>query len=239
MLGRRMARNTSALLVAESHVAAVADPAGGAYAVERLTDDLARVAWAELGRIETDGRDAFDDRVAAVRARPRGRRRHPAPAAHRAERVRQPRPTRSPARPQPLPTATARPSRRSAPSRPPRTSSWRRIGPVAAHTARAGFATNLLAAGGIAVDVAGATAGVDDLMAAVRRPARGLPGRHRRGVRRVGREAAAALRGAGARVAWSWSRPARPPSSSRRRRLLSRIGVDAIDFLTRTREALA
>ena len=65
-LGRRMARNTSALLVAESHVAAVADPAGGAYAVERLTDDLARVAWAELGRIETEGRDAFDERVAAV-----------------------------------------------------------------------------------------------------------------------------------------------------------------------------
>ena len=44
VLGRRMARNTSALLVAESHVAAVADPAGGAYAVERLTDDLARCA---------------------------------------------------------------------------------------------------------------------------------------------------------------------------------------------------
>ncbi|HEX3296253.1 MAG TPA: methylmalonyl-CoA mutase family protein, partial [Nocardioides sp.] len=58
-LARRMARNTSALLVAEAHVAAVADPAGGAYAVERLTDDLARVAWTELGAIETEGDDAF------------------------------------------------------------------------------------------------------------------------------------------------------------------------------------
>src|SRR3954452_20560930 len=69
VLGRRMARNTSALLVAESHVAAVADPAGGAYAVERLTDDLARVAWTELERIETDGPEAFASRVAEVRAR--------------------------------------------------------------------------------------------------------------------------------------------------------------------------
>src|SRR5205085_5536329 len=39
---RRIARNTSALLIHESHLAKVADPAGGAYAVERLTDDLAR-----------------------------------------------------------------------------------------------------------------------------------------------------------------------------------------------------
>ena len=68
-LGRRLARNVSALLVAESHVAAVADPAGGAYAVEKLTDDLARAAWEELGRIETEGWEAFSARVADVRAR--------------------------------------------------------------------------------------------------------------------------------------------------------------------------
>ena len=68
-LARRLARNTSALLVAESHVAAVADPAGGAYAVERLTDDLALVAWSELGAIETEGDAAFASRVADVRAR--------------------------------------------------------------------------------------------------------------------------------------------------------------------------
>lgn len=68
-MGRRIARNTHALLVEESHVAVVADPAGGAYAVERLTDDLARVAWEELGRIERDGLDAFDRRVAGVRER--------------------------------------------------------------------------------------------------------------------------------------------------------------------------
>ena len=48
--GRRMARNTSSLLIEESHVAAVTDPAGGSYAVEKLTADLAEAAWAEFGR---------------------------------------------------------------------------------------------------------------------------------------------------------------------------------------------
>ena len=54
--GRRIARNTSALLVSESHVARVADPAGGAYAVEKLTDDLARAAWAALRPARGRGR---------------------------------------------------------------------------------------------------------------------------------------------------------------------------------------
>ena len=40
------------------------------------------------------------------------------------------------------------------------------MGSVAAHTARATFASNLLAAGGIAVDVAGPTANADELVAA-------------------------------------------------------------------------
>ena len=53
--GRRIARNTSSLLISESHVAKVTDPAGGAFAVEKLTDDLARAGWAELGAIEESG----------------------------------------------------------------------------------------------------------------------------------------------------------------------------------------
>src|SRR3546814_2877302 len=52
---RRIARNTSSLLISESHVAKVVDPAGGSYAVERLTDDLAKAAWAEFDRIEAVG----------------------------------------------------------------------------------------------------------------------------------------------------------------------------------------
>ena len=52
---RRIARNTSSLLVEESHVAKVADPAGGAFAVEKLTDELAVAGWEELGRLEQSG----------------------------------------------------------------------------------------------------------------------------------------------------------------------------------------
>ena len=53
--GRRIARNVSALLIEESHVGAVADPAGGAYAVEKLTGDLALAAWAAFGELEAAG----------------------------------------------------------------------------------------------------------------------------------------------------------------------------------------
>ena len=68
-LGRRIARNTSSLLIEESHVAAVTDPAGGSYAVEKLTDDLAVAGWAELGRIEADGGALADEARAGVKER--------------------------------------------------------------------------------------------------------------------------------------------------------------------------
>ncbi len=54
-LGRRMARNVSALLLDESHVAASVDPAGGSPAVEQLTVDLAAAGWAEFQRLEAAG----------------------------------------------------------------------------------------------------------------------------------------------------------------------------------------
>ncbi len=38
---RRIARNTQSLLVEEAGIARVADPAGGSWYVEHLTDDLA------------------------------------------------------------------------------------------------------------------------------------------------------------------------------------------------------
>ena len=47
---RRIARNTSSLLISESHVAKVVDPAGGSYAVEKMTDDLANSAWGAFRR---------------------------------------------------------------------------------------------------------------------------------------------------------------------------------------------
>ena len=70
-LGRRIARNTSSLLIEESHVAAVTDPAGGSYAVEKLTDDLAVAGWAELGRIEAAGGALADEARAGVKERSR------------------------------------------------------------------------------------------------------------------------------------------------------------------------
>jgi methylmalonyl-CoA mutase len=41
----RVARNTSHILLAESHFGKVNDPFGGAYAVEKLTNDFASRAW--------------------------------------------------------------------------------------------------------------------------------------------------------------------------------------------------
>ena len=60
-LSRRNARNTSALLIEESHVAKVTDPAGGSFAVEQLTHDLAAAGWAEFTRIESEGDIPEDD----------------------------------------------------------------------------------------------------------------------------------------------------------------------------------
>ncbi|MGW6455766.1 methylmalonyl-CoA mutase family protein [Streptomyces sp. NPDC055078] len=52
---RRIARNTSTILVEESHVARVIDPAGGSWYVERLTDELAQAAWDRFQEIERAG----------------------------------------------------------------------------------------------------------------------------------------------------------------------------------------
>ena len=54
-LARRVARNVHALLVEESHVARVIDPAGGSWYVEDLTEQLAVKAWAWFQEIERSG----------------------------------------------------------------------------------------------------------------------------------------------------------------------------------------
>jgi methylmalonyl-CoA mutase len=73
--GRRQVRNTQLVLMEESHLGRVADPAGGTWYLEKLTDDLARAAWAEFQAIEKAGGaiEALADgsiaaRVAAARA---------------------------------------------------------------------------------------------------------------------------------------------------------------------------
>ncbi|MEV6054653.1 methylmalonyl-CoA mutase family protein [Streptomyces sp. NPDC052107] len=55
---RRIARNTSTILIEESHLARVIDPAGGSWYVEQLTDELAAAAWEFFRTIERDGGQA-------------------------------------------------------------------------------------------------------------------------------------------------------------------------------------
>ncbi len=167
--GRRIARNTSSLLISESHVAHVADPAGGSYAVEKLTDDLAHAAWAELARIEADGLEALDVRIAEVVAE------RDAQVAHRTRPItglsefphlgeKLPERAAYPTPPDVRRYGAAFEELRGAPAERPVFLAT--MGSVAQHTARATFAANLLAAGGVKAEPAGATAGVEELVAA-------------------------------------------------------------------------
>ncbi|MBM7509272.1 methylmalonyl-CoA mutase [Nocardioides salarius] len=237
--GRRIARNTSHLLVDEAHVAHVADPAGGSYAVEKLTDDLAVAAWEVLGRLDTpDGPDeqALDEMVArtverrdqqvATRERPlTGLTEFPNLAEELPERepydgwagVRS--------------YGAAFEAMRDEP--PAARVLLATLGPVAAHTARATFATNLLAAGGVAVDVAGPTEGPDDLVAAHDGHTVVCLAGADAAYDEWGRAAAEALRAAGATRVVVAGKPREWADDS------CATGVDALAFLTRTREALA
>jgi methylmalonyl-CoA mutase len=52
---RRQARNVQLVLMEEAHVGAVSDPAGGAWFIEALSDQIARAAWAAFQGIEAEG----------------------------------------------------------------------------------------------------------------------------------------------------------------------------------------
>lgn len=74
MFARRIARNTQLLLLEESHVGRVLDPAGGAWFVEDLTAQLARQAWSHFQDIEARGgfgaaRDYVTEQIAEVAQR--------------------------------------------------------------------------------------------------------------------------------------------------------------------------
>ena len=69
---RRMARNTQLLLLEESHVGRVLDPAGGSWFIEDLTRRLAEEAWRHFQEVEARGgfeaaREYVADRIAEVR----------------------------------------------------------------------------------------------------------------------------------------------------------------------------
>jgi methylmalonyl-CoA mutase len=72
---RRIARNTHAVLAEECGMKQVLDPSGGSWAVETLTDDMAREAWKKFQEIEAGGgildslgSGLLQEAVAAVRA---------------------------------------------------------------------------------------------------------------------------------------------------------------------------
>lgn len=72
---RRIARNTQLILLDESNLARVADPAAGAGGFEALTDALCEKAWTLFQEIEREGgileslkSDKLQARIAAVRA---------------------------------------------------------------------------------------------------------------------------------------------------------------------------
>lgn len=168
---RRIARNTSTILVEESHLARVIDPAGGSWYVERLTDELAGAGWEFFQWIEGIGGQA-----AALRSGRLGEELAATWEARSARLAKRREPITGVSE---FPHLAERPvEREAAPERPsgglPRvrrdeayeelrarsdahlaaTGSRPRvflapIGPAAAHTARTTFAANLFQAGGI------------------------------------------------------------------------------------------
>ncbi|MFI1963295.1 methylmalonyl-CoA mutase family protein [Streptomyces pathocidini] len=168
---RRIARNTSSILLEESHLARVIDPAGGSWYVERLTDELARAAWSWFQETERAGGLAaalgsglVRDRIARTwesRTEDLAHRREPVTGVsefpHLAEAPveREPAPAGSSGglpkvrRDEAYEALRARSDAHlGATGARPRVL-LAALGPAAAHTARATFAANLFQAGGI------------------------------------------------------------------------------------------
>ncbi|MFL6022131.1 MAG: methylmalonyl-CoA mutase family protein [Marmoricola sp.] len=246
---RRIARNTSALLIHESHLGKVSDPAGGAYAIEKLTDDLAIAAWADFGAIEAAGGaaaviadgslQARIEQVVTERELQIALRKRPLTGLSEFPNLAETLPERRPY------AAGARTVRswghefEKLRDNPAGTVFLATMGTVAAHTARATFASNLFAAGGIGSVNPGRNDDVAALVAAYRGPDGGQPVVCLTGSDKAyaewGAELVAALREAGAR----WVILAGKPVDGIETDDSCAMGVNALDFLNRTREKLA
>ncbi|MEU1086431.1 methylmalonyl-CoA mutase family protein [Streptomyces sp. NPDC005892] len=168
---RRIARNTSTILMEESHLARVVDPAGGSWYVERLTEDVAVAAWAFFQEIERAGgveaataSGLVADRVAATwrkRSRDLARRKEPVTGVSEFPYLAEPPVEREEAAAAPsggLPKVRRDEAfealRKRSDAHLAATGARPKVflaalGPAAAHTARASFAANLFQAGGI------------------------------------------------------------------------------------------
>ncbi|MFV2018141.1 methylmalonyl-CoA mutase family protein [Micromonospora sp. LOL_023] len=168
---RRIARNTQSVLLAESHLGRVLDPAGGSWYVERLTTDLATAAWEWFTELERAGGvqaalsdGLIADRIDAVWARRTDELAHrcaPITGVSEFPDLAERPLARTPAAPAPgggLPRrhyADGFEARRDRADAHLGTTGTRptvllaTLGPLATHSARAGFAANLFAAGGV------------------------------------------------------------------------------------------
>ena len=251
-LARRNARNTSALLVSESHVARVTDPGGGSFALERMTDDLAHAGWAQFQEIEREGGVvaslADDDglcrriqeQAVAARRRQVATRRRPITGVSEFPNLGEELPERKP-----WPEGALQVERygavfeamRDEPATTPVLLAT--MGPIAQHTARASFAANLLAAGGVDTVSAGATQGPDDLVAALQEHPTTvvcLAGTDA-AYAEWGKQAVSALREAGATYVILAGKPGDNTVDGVDDSCA--IGVDAVAFLGRVREELS
>ncbi|MCQ8772031.1 methylmalonyl-CoA mutase small subunit [Streptomyces telluris] len=193
---RRIARNTSSVLLEESHLARVIDPAGGSWYVERLTDELAHAAWAWFQELERAGGQAaalrsglVAERLAATWAR------RSADLATRREPVTGvsefPHLGEQPVRREPAPAAPGgglprvrrdeayEALRARSDAHLAATGSRPRVflaalGPAAAHTGRATFAANLFQAGGVEPVHEPATVGAESVAEAFARSGAGV-----------------------------------------------------------------
>jgi methylmalonyl-CoA mutase len=244
---RRIARNVSSLLISESHVGTVADAGGGSHLVEQLTDEVAQAGWSLFGELDADGgivaaltdgrlHDRIDE-VVAERERLIGTRARPLTGVSEFPNLHEERPERRPYGRE-FPVRRWGASYEALRDEPVSTPVFvATLGTVAQHTARASFVSNLLAAGGVAVEVAGATGDVADVLAAYDKAGKpnvvALAGPDGLYSER-GAETIEALRGAGAGhvILAGTPRDLKVDDSAA-------VGVDALAFLRRTREALA
>jgi methylmalonyl-CoA mutase len=164
---RRIARNTQSILHDESSLARVIDPGGGSWYVESLTHDLAQRAWSTFTAIERHGGALayVDGELTNALARTRGQRdeqiaKRRAPITGVSEfAFLEEQPVTRPTAPRPAGTGPVAPRRYAEPFEALRdradaaevrpTVFLAALGPAAVHSARAGFAANLFAAGGI------------------------------------------------------------------------------------------
>ena len=176
---RRIARNTQSVLLEESHLGRVIDPAGGSWYVEQLTDELAHAGWAWFQEVERAGGQQaalgsglVREQIAATWAEREddlAHRREPVTGVSEFPNLAERLPVR-----EPVPVPDTGPDTGHGPGGLPRVRRSQRfealrarsdarlaacgarpkvflaaIGPAAAHTGRSSFAANLFQAGGI------------------------------------------------------------------------------------------